>query len=236
MLLRAFGQSNGIPDHDALPRLCAATERFKRAVESGSLTLDPVSQAMLEDLFAASAEAEQSIALQRARIRFLEGLSITDELTSLLNRRGFDLELKRALARAERQGETGLLLLIDLDGFKQTNDTYGHLAGDAVLAGVADLLKRQTRQSDCVARLGGDEFAVLFTHMHPEKAERRCRKLEILVNNLTVRWDRLEIPVAASFGIQAYDESSHAETLLFLADRDLYRHKRPKPLNVIQSN
>ena len=51
MLLRAFGQSNGIPDHDALPRLCAATERFKRAVETGSLTLDPISQAMLDDLF-----------------------------------------------------------------------------------------------------------------------------------------------------------------------------------------
>src|SRR3546814_1418393 len=81
-------------------------------------------------------------------------------MTGLLNRRGFGLELSRALARARRQNESGLLVMCDLDNFKAINDTYGHPAGDAILRAVGKALKRNTRESDYVARVGGDEFAV----------------------------------------------------------------------------
>src|SRR3546814_4310772 len=82
------------------------------------------------------------------RSRSLESLSVTDEMTGLLNRRGFGLELSRALARARRQNESGLLVMCDLDNFKAINDTYGHPAGDAILRAVGKALKRNTRESE----------------------------------------------------------------------------------------
>src|SRR3546814_19486078 len=100
---------------------------------------------LLDALRTAAAEAEQTLALQRARIRYLESLSVTDEMTGLLNRRGFGLELSRALARARRQNESGLLVMCDLDNFKAINDTYGHPAGDALLRAVGQALKRDRK-------------------------------------------------------------------------------------------
>ncbi|MEE8535287.1 MAG: GGDEF domain-containing protein, partial [Kiloniellales bacterium] len=146
----------------------------------------------------------------------------------LLNRRGFHLELKRALARARRARETGLLVLCDLDRFKGINDAYGHPTGDAVLCAVAELLRAKTRVSDYVARLGGDEFAVLMTHCPRTQAERRAGRLAQLVNRLVVARSGAELPVSASFGFAGYDQASQPEALLFLADRALYRHKGPR--------
>ena len=179
-------------------------------------------------MLAAAILAEQSLAIQRVRIRYLEDLSITDELTSLLNRRGFQFELSRAFARAQRTQETGLLLLCDLDHFKAINDTYGHMAGDAVLCAVSGLLQTKTRRSDYVARLGGDEFAVLMTHSPRAQAEARVETLAELINNLVIEWDGHEIPVSASFGYEGYHHGSQPDTLLFLADRALYRRKGPR--------
>jgi diguanylate cyclase (GGDEF)-like protein len=99
-------------------------------------------------------------AAQRAR---LSHLSRTDVMTGCLNRRGFEEHVASALARAERGGPTPSLLLIDLDKFKQVNDTYGHAAGDELLQWVGRTLKHAVRAEDSVARLGGDEFAVLLS-------------------------------------------------------------------------
>jgi diguanylate cyclase (GGDEF)-like protein len=212
---------------DPLPQLCAATERLRRIARADA-PLGPAQRETIEQLLAVAVWAEQTLAVQRARIRYLEGLSITDELTGLLNRRGFQHELARALARAERTLETGLLVLCDLDGFKAVNDRHGHLAGDAVLCAVADLLAAKTRRSDYVARLGGDEFAVLMTHSSRTQAERRVTVLAGLINNLVVDWDGHRLPVSASFGFEGYHRGSQPDTLLFLADRALYRHKGPR--------
>jgi diguanylate cyclase (GGDEF)-like protein len=190
--------------------------------------LDPFSLQLLDDLLTAAAEAEQALALQRARIRYLESLSVTDELTALLNRRGFELELSRALARARRQSETGLLLMCDLNHFKAINDTYGHPAGDAILRAVGKVLKRNTRESDYVARVGGDEFAVIMTHASLPQSEQLAEKLSTLINGMTVPWQDTNLAVSAGFGAVTYDRLSQAETLLFLVDQDLYRHKTPR--------
>ena len=213
---------------DNLPQLCSAADRLRRHAGDKARALDPFSLQLLDDLLTAAAEAEQSLALQRARIRYLESLSVTDELTSLLNRRGFELELSRALARARRQGETGLLLMCDLNHFKAINDTYGHPAGDALLRAVGKALKRHTRESDYVARVGGDEFAVIMTHAELPQSEQLAEKLSTLVNGMTVPWQTTSLAVSASFGAVTYDRLSQAETLLFLVDQDLYRHKSPR--------
>ncbi|MFQ6017031.1 MAG: GGDEF domain-containing protein [Kiloniellaceae bacterium] len=215
-------------DQDPLPRLCAATDRLRRLAAREAWKADPACRLVIGEVLGAAVQAEQSLAIQRARIRYLESLSITDELTGLLNRRGFRLELNRALAGARRRKETGLLLLCDLDHFKAINDSYGHMTGDAVLRAVAGLLLSRTRRSDYVARLGGDEFAVLMTHSTEAQAERRVATLARLINSLVVERDGHGIPISASIGFEGYHENSQPETLLFLADRALYRTKRPR--------
>jgi diguanylate cyclase (GGDEF)-like protein len=211
-----------------LPQLCSAADRLCRHARTVPETFDSSSLQLLDDLLAAAAEAEQTLALQRARIRYLESLSVTDELTGLLNRRGFELELSRALARARRQNEAGLLVMCDLNNFKAINDTYGHPAGDAILRAVGKVLKRNTRESDYVARVGGDEFAVVMTLASLPQSERLAEKLSGLVNGLTVPWKDVTLAVSACFGIATYNRLSQADTLLFMVDQDLYRHKTPR--------
>src|SRR3546814_4011170 len=96
--------------------------RLRRHAQASPEIFDASILQLLDALLTAAAEAEQTLALQRARIRYLESLSVTDEMTGLLNRRGFGLELSRALARARRQNESGLLVMCDLDNFKAIND------------------------------------------------------------------------------------------------------------------
>jgi diguanylate cyclase (GGDEF)-like protein len=215
-------------DQDPLPQLCAATDRLRALAKMEAFADANNCRTVIDDILDAAVRAEQTLAIQRARIRYLESLSITDELTGLLNRRGFRTELNRALAGAQRRNETGLLLLCDLDHFKAVNDAHGHLIGDAVLRAVAGLLLSKTRRSDYVARLGGDEFAVLMTHSSQAQAKHRVAMLTELVNSLVIEEDGHRIPVSASFGYEGYHENSQPETLMFLADRALYREKQPR--------
>src|SRR5918992_2321435 len=116
---------------------------------------------------------------ERRRLeRRLRHLADHDDLTGLINRRRFQEELQRHLAEGRRYGLMGALLVLDLDGFKEVNDTHGHSAGDRVLCAVADALRSRLRESDIVARLGGDEFAVLLPRETPAEAERVCEALE----------------------------------------------------------
>ena len=207
--------------------LWKAAQRLRRlsARERGGAGLD---SAMIDEIMDAAALAEQQFAAQQARIRYLESLTMTDELTGLLNRRGFGFELDQALARSRRRGETGLLVLCDLDHFKAINDTYGHQAGDSVLLAVARKLRASTRQSDYVARLGGDEFAALLTDSKAEAAEALVGKLEGALNSLTVPWNKHAVPVSASLGFAPYDGQQEPDRIFFAADRQLYRNKRER--------
>lgn len=218
---------------ESLPQLCSAADRLRRLAQAAPETLGASGFKLLDDLLAAAAEAEQSMALQRARIRYLESLSVTDELTGLLNRRGFETELSRALARARRAAETGLLLMCDLNHFKAINDTHGHPAGDAILRAVGQTLKRNTRESDYVARVGGDEFAVIMTNTSRSQSERLAQKLSVLVNGLSVCVQDQRIPVSAGFGMTTYDSTSQPEALLFFADQNLYKNKGPRLLEPV---
>lgn len=218
---------------DSLPQLCSAADRLRRLARAAPDSLGPPALQLLDDLLVAAAEAERSLALQRARIRYLESLSVTDELTGLLNRRGFETELSRALARARRMAETGMLLMCDLNHFKAINDTHGHPAGDAILRAVGQTLKRNTRESDYVARVGGDEFAVIMTNTPRAQSEHLAGKLSSLVNGLSINVQGREIFVSASFGRTTYDSASRPETLLHFADQNLYKNKGPRLVDPI---
>ncbi|MBN4046463.1 GGDEF domain-containing protein [bacterium AH-315-P15] len=182
---------------------------------------------LLQEMLAYAAEAEQQLAEQKVRINHLESLAVTDHLTGLLNRRGFQEALDRALADAARHDERGLIAFIDLDRFKPINDKYGHEAGDEVLRAVADTLIEGVRTTDYMARLAGDEFVILFV-----RAERAARERALAIKS---RLNRLSVPyrgdlilVKASMGIQAYGTASTAEDLLRRADKAMYRDKETR--------
>lgn len=181
----------------------------------------------------AMTEAENRIARQEKRISFLEGLSVTDELTGLLNRRGFSDRLQNALAAAKRQGPTGALLLIDLDKFKAVNDTYGHMAGDALLVTVARILQSRTRETDSIARLGGDEFAVIMPGANDDEAAARIAALDKELNTRTLQWNGSSIHLHASVGHDAYSQDDTETELLDRVDRAMYARKQNSPFSAL---
>jgi diguanylate cyclase (GGDEF)-like protein/PAS domain S-box-containing protein len=159
--------------------------------------------------------------------RELRRLADHDALTGLLNRRGFMEGLRRELRRMERKDEYGALLLLDLDNFKQVNDTAGHLAGDQVLRTTAEVLRRRLRATDVIGRLGGDEFAALVLNVTPRQANEIAAETAETLRAMTVTAGDVTIEVAASIGIVAIDElrGVSEEELLAAADRAMYRVK-----------
>ena len=157
----------------------------------------------------------------------LQHLADHDSLTDLLNRRRFEEELGREVARADRYRRGGALLLMDLDNFKHVNDSHGHLWGDEVLRGAARLLGSRVRTSDVLARLGGDEFAILL----PEADEVRARKLAEEVVEIfrehSIETDQGDVGVTTSIGVVALDNlDPDGPEPLVAADSAMYRAKR----------
>jgi diguanylate cyclase (GGDEF)-like protein len=158
-----------------------------------------------------------------ARLAEAEQLAATDELTGLSNRRHFHERLTAALDRARQHNHALALLLIDLDHFKELNDTLGHHAGDQVLAQVGPRLRAHLREEDELARLGGDEFAVLLPRGRGTDTigARLCQALE---EHFTV--EGIEVRVGGSIGIVRFPEhGDDAETLLRHADVAMYQAK-----------
>ncbi len=146
--------------------------------------------------------------------------AITDSLSGLLNRRGFDERLREEVARATRTSRTLALVLADCDDLKLVNDASGHEAGDRVLQRFADVLREQKRVTDVAGRVGGDEFALLLPEAGAEKAtavvERLCARLR----------ESAEQPLTASFGVAVFPvDGLTSSALLRAADRALYAAK-----------
>lgn len=156
----------------------------------------------------------------------LRRIAQIDHLTGAASRRGFSLGLETAISRFKRAGHPTALLLLDIDHFKQVNDTYGHAVGDLVLKTVAGELFRQLRRGETVGRLGGEEFGILLqdTGKHPafETAERLRRHLESLPID-----HQPAFRVTASFGVSNLDpQISSVDEWLARADEALYEAKR----------
>jgi len=162
---------------------------------------------------------------QRAREREARHLAEMDPLTELGNRRGFEVHLQQAITRVERTGQAASLMYIDLDRFKPVNDTFGHLAGDAVLWAVASVLRHGVRDSDVVARLGGDEFAVILSGCSPRRAARIGGELLHTLANLSIPWDQHQLRIGASIGIAPLAAGMSADQAVAAADAQCYRAK-----------
>ncbi len=161
----------------------------------------------------------------RARISELETRIDVDPLTEVLNRRGFERELKRSLAYVKRYGATAAVIYLDLDEFKPINDRYGHAAGDAVLKAIAATLARNVRASDVVARIGGDEFVVLFWNVTEAAAAAKAAALEAAIRATPVRWGDSTLVAGASAGMTLVGPLDSAATVLTRADGAMYARK-----------
>jgi diguanylate cyclase (GGDEF)-like protein/PAS domain S-box-containing protein len=149
-----------------------------------------------------------------------------DPLTGLWNRRRFEEELHREAARCKRYGERSAVLMIDLDEFKNVNDTHGHQAGDELLKLIATGIRSALRESDSIARIGGDEFAAILTNIAPEAVKHVTYKLRevILASRITV--DGTAVGVDASIGSQTLDENTSDDRVIMAeADAAMYRVK-----------
>ena len=176
----------------------------------------------------AMTEAEKRIERQQKRIKQLEKLSITDELTKLLNRRGFLTQLKRTLSSSKRNGVGGSLVILDLDRFKNINDRYGHIAGDKLLQKVAYSLKLRVRDSDTIGRLGGDEFAIILAGLPSSMVSSRIDEIQGAINHLHFEWENHKISVSASIGRYDYSGTETYTELINLADLSMYDKKTKK--------
>ena len=177
----------------------------------------------------AMTEAEKRIDRQQKRIKQLEKLSVTDELTKLLNRRGFLTQLKRTLSSSKRSGVGGSLVMLDLDRFKSINDRYGHIAGDKLLQKVANSLKLKVRDSDTIGRLGGDEFAIILAGLPSCMVSNRLRNTGCY-QHLHFEWENHKIGVCASIGRYDYSGTETYTELINLADLSMYDKKQKKIL------
>lgn len=156
----------------------------------------------------------------------LARLAFTDALTGLWNRAVFSERLDEALAQAKRHRARLGVIYVDLDGFKQVNDTHGHDAGDQLLLQIAMRLRDVVREYDTVARLGGDEFAVMVTHLGPGALAATAERIAAAVA-VPVAYGEARFQVTASIGLAEYPEhAADAVLLLKLADDAMYRSKR----------
>src|ERR1700730_4085846 len=173
----------------------------------------------------------QEILIKRLRRQLLEkqdhsyilrNLAMIDPLTGLYNRRFAEQRLAAEVARSERRGHPLTVLTLDLDNFKEINDTYGHPAGDQVLQEFASRLNKVIRGADLAVRLGGDEFLVVLPECTLEQLKLVLQRL----SSFELDWQGQKIPVTFSAGWKDYEMGDRPEEMLARADEALYSNKR----------
>jgi len=151
-----------------------------------------------------------------------------DDLTKLYNRRYFFEALELELNRTRRYQNDLSCIMLDLDGFKKVNDTYGHIGGDLVLKGLAQIIRDGIRQSDIAARYGGEEFIILLPQTSIENARLAAEKLCQQVAGMTVESPQGSINVTASFGVASFDlarDDQAVDEMVHRADSAMYQAK-----------
>ncbi|HEX5928842.1 MAG TPA: diguanylate cyclase [Solirubrobacterales bacterium] len=160
------------------------------------------------------------------RMQELQRQASLDSLTGLKNRRRFEEDLRVAMARGRRDGGTGAVLMLDLDHFKEVNDSHGHQAGDRMIQEIAAVLRDRTRESDVLARIGGDEFAIVLPRCTPAEARVVAESVAQAIAEHRSGDERLA-PVTASVGVAMFGEDPRTsiESVISEADTAMYAAK-----------
>ncbi|WP_282269611.1 diguanylate cyclase [Stenotrophomonas sp. PS02298] len=201
-----------------------------QGVQIGFLFLSGAGPGPLPRLNIAESAVEQlSLALSNLRLReSLRLQSIRDPLTGLYNRRYLEESLTREIARCGRRDFPLSVIMLDVDHFKQFNDTHGHGGGDALLAAIGQLLVSRLRGEDIACRYGGEEFTVILPESDSSNALRQAEELRLALSQMSVPFSGKTLPpITISLGVATYPVDGVAGlTLLRKADAALYRAKR----------
>jgi diguanylate cyclase (GGDEF)-like protein len=171
---------------------------------------------------------KREVAVARARIGELEARADIDPLLDILNRRGFERELRRAIAYVKRYGTQAAIMFVDLDNFKAVNDRHGHITGDALLKAVTRELCAHVRASDVIGRIGGDEFGVVIWWVDEPDASAKARELESVIARASVQHGQVQVQVGASVGAAPLLADATPAEIIAAADRAMYARKQEK--------
>ena len=187
-----------------------------------------VDEAEIARLASENERLHKALAEMQDRVVELEQLADTDTLTPLPNRRAFMRRLEAVVQYASRHNTPAAILYIDLDGLKPINDDYGHVAGDAVLLHLAQLLTENLRATDMVARIGGDEFGLILDHLNEADARAKAKALVEHVSTQRVAVGRSTITIRVTVGLAMVRANETVASLLERADAAMYanRHHR----------
>jgi diguanylate cyclase (GGDEF)-like protein len=152
-------------------------------------------------------------------------LAITDALTQIMNRRGITVGLLDAMAQAERYNTPLTIAMIDIDHFKQVNDSYGHEAGDKVLKDIAAILSEALRMPDKVGRYGGEEFLIMLPHTTLVQGRKIADRIRASVSKWEFNIGTKKIKLTISIGVIQYKAGEDLERFLSQADKALYEAK-----------
>ena len=162
------------------------------------------------------------------KISELERLAYIDPVAGIANRRFLDISIELSLNELERYGWPFGLILMDIDGFKEVNDTYGHCVGDEILKMVATTLSKSSRPSDIIGRWGGDEFVAIVKKVDAAQAEKVAQKYEFLVSTSSLAHEAGPIQVTLSAGAVSATNRDVPTSLLAKADEKMYQNKITK--------
>ncbi len=250
-----------VAEHDVarlIPDVCANSSSLESSfLRSGTMLAAPLSA---EGKVVAILVVENEIpdALTREDVRLAEAIgpyiatvievallheqaksaAFYDSLTTVYNHRYFCERLGQEMARSERYGFPLSIAIIDIDGLKEVNDRYGHLAGDEALKKMGHILKENMRAADAVARYGGDEFAIIMPETDNEEAKKVIGRLMLLLNTSTVEHEDLSFPMPSrSWGVATFPKEGKSLTKLFaVADSRLYQAKGQRVATVFTNN
>ena len=171
--------------------------------------------------------AQLELFLKRSQLYHeIQELSITDGLTGVYVRRYFLERLKEELSRAKVSGSAISYILLDVDKFKNINDTYGHIVGDAVLKGIAGILSASLRSIDMCARFGGEEFCLMLPETTKEQAFAVSQRIRLKMQEARLRAFNENLTCTISIGLASYpDDAGQINALIDKADKALYRAK-----------
>lgn len=231
-------EQEGSNEVESLDRsFMAMKEKLDRAQKKLQGRVEAADQALRE----ANEQLEKRARQLEGALETVKLMSVTDMLTGLLNRRGFEERFEAGLAEAMRYGHPATLALVDLDYFKKVNDTLGHQAGDELLERVAETMRYEVRDCDVVGRLGGDEFAIFLPHTDSEQARLLCDRIQSKISKVTIQGEEqgpdgpepIEMTASMTIGLASFEpkngegaEPMSAKRLAGHADMALYEAKR----------
>ncbi len=164
-----------------------------------------------------------AVAFDNARLYYI---AITDELTKTFTRRHFRQCIDQTFIEYQQDGHKFALLMMDLDKFKQVNDTHGHVVGDAVLKQVGDIIHSSMRENDLVFRYGGEEFAVILPNTGEKGARYVAERIRSTTQAAVFKTGAIELKLTVSIGIETCPEAPSIHDLIVVADQALYAAKR----------